>query len=89
MAQLVWALCCDTKSGFFFREEGAEGTRWVTDGAEQVLSRCPVCALCCDGTGELQGALPLPGLCFAAGISISAAGGFFPAHTVAASVFPW
>lgn len=42
-----------------------------------VLSQCPVCAeqqaLCCDGTGELRGALPLPRLCFAAGISISAA----------------
>lgn len=45
-----------------------------------VLSQCPVCAehqaLCCDGTEELRGALPLPGLCFAAGISISAAGGY-------------
>lgn len=46
-------------------------------------------AVCCDGAGELRGALPLPGLCFAAGISISAAGGFFPAHAVAASIFPW
>lgn len=50
-----------------------------------VLSQCPLCAehqaLCCDGTGELRGALPLPGLCLGAGIYISAAGGFFPAHT--------
>lgn len=38
-----------------------------------MLSQCPVCAehqaLCCDGTGELKGALPLPGLALLQGFA--------------------
>lgn len=39
MAQLVWALCCDTEP-VLFGEEGAEGTRWVTYGAVTVSRVC-------------------------------------------------